>query len=54
MIRREADGLIYTGKCQDTEHGTFYPTIYLPHQERCPLTFYTIEEQANKRIVRAE
>jgi len=27
--RREADGLIYIGKCQDTKHGTFYSTILL-------------------------
>jgi hypothetical protein len=34
--------------------GLVYPTIYLPYLERCPLTFYTLEEMLNRRIVKAK
>ena len=42
--RKEAEGSINIGKCQDSRRRPIYPTIYLPYQERYPLTFYNIEE----------
>ena len=42
--RKEAEGSINIEKCQDTRRRPINTTTYLPHQERCPLTFYTTEE----------
>ena len=39
--RKKAKGSINIGKCQDTKYCLIYTTIYFPHQECCPLTFYT-------------